>query len=371
MKKICLTLICFIAIIATAQTKKTIKKPVAKKPAAAVAQQKVGLFAEIKTIKGTIELELFYAKTPLTVANFVSLAEGTNTLVEDKLKGKKYYDGIKFHRVIKDFMIQGGDPSGTGSGGPGYRFKDEIVPDLKHDKAGILSMANAGPTTNGSQFFITHKATPHLDGKHTVFGQVVKGQEVVDAIAQNDVIDQIVIKRFGKAATAFDAAKVFEDAMKGEVEKMKIEDAQKAEKAKLAEAERLKTLEVEKVKFQEFLNATYPNATRLPSGLAYIMEKTGEGENAKAGQTVSVHYKGTLADGSPFDSSYDRNQPIEFPLGQGRVIKGWDEGIALLNKGAKVKLIIPYWLAYGEAGRAPVIPAKATLIFDTEMVNIK
>jgi len=359
------------AIMASAQTKKTSKKSVGKKHKTTVSLQKTGVFAEIKTIKGTIELELFYDKTPLTVANFVSLAEGTNTLVDEKFKGKKYYDGLKFHRVISNFMIQGGDPFGNGSGGPGYKFKDEFVGELKHSKAGILSMANAGPTTNGSQFFITHNATPHLDGKHTVFGQVIKGQDVVDAIAQNDVIDQITIKRFGKEAKAFDAAKMFETVMKVEVEKMKIEDAQKAEKAKLAEVERLKNLEVEKVKFQAFLKENYPNAIQLPSGLAYIMEKTGEGENAKAGQTVSVHYKGTLTDGSKFDASYDRNEPIEFPLGQGRVIKGWDEGIALLNKGGKAKLIIPYWLAYGEAGRVPVIPAKATLIFDTEMINIK
>ncbi len=364
MKKILITLLCFTAVITTAQTKKPTAKSVAKakevaKPTAKT-EENLGIFAEIKTIRGSIVLQLFYTKTPLTVANFISLAEGTNTLVDEKYKGKKYYDGIKFHRVIKNFMIQGGDPTGTGGSGPGYKFKDEIVADLKHDKAGILSMANAGPTTNGSQFFITHNATPHLDGKHTVFGQVIKGQEVVDAIAQNDVIDQVIITRVGKVAKAFDAAKVFETEMKGPIEKQK-----------QLEAEKLKALEVEKINFQNYLNENFPNAKSLPSGLAYVVEQVGEGENAKAGQTVAVHYKGTFTDGKQFDSSYDRNQPIEFSLGRGQVIKGWDEGISLMNKGAKVKLIIPYWLAYGENGRPPQIPAKSTLIFNTELVDIK
>lgn len=360
MKKILMTLICFTAVITSAQVKNASKKPVAKNSVSATSSQKEGIFAEIKTIKGSIMLELFYDKTPLTVSNFVSLAEGTNTLVEEKYKGKKYYDGIKFHRVVKNFMIQGGDPTGTGTSGPGYKFKDEIVADLKHDKAGILSMANAGPTTNGSQFFITHNATPHLDGKHTVFGKTIKGQEVVDMIEKDDVIDQVIITRVGKTAKAFDAAKVFEAEMKASIEKQKQDELQKA-----------KAIETDKINFQTFLKENYPSAIQLPSGLAYIMENQGEGELAKAGQTVSVHYKGTFTDGKQFDSSYDRNQPIEFPLGQGRVIKGWDEGIALLNQGAKAKLIIPYWIAYGEGGRPPQIPAKSTLIFDTELISIK
>jgi cyclophilin family peptidyl-prolyl cis-trans isomerase len=166
-----------------------------------------GLYAQIQTNKGLITIKLEYEKAPMTVANFVALAEGKmkNTA---KPEGTPYYDGIKFHRVIADFMIQGGDPTGTGSGGPGYAFPDEIHPDLKHTRAGTLSMANAGPATNGSQFFITHKDTPWLDGRHAVFGYVVSGQEVVNAIAQNDVMQTVRIERVGKTAKAWDAVAV-------------------------------------------------------------------------------------------------------------------------------------------------------------------
>ena len=170
-----------------------------------------GLYAEIKTNKGTIVAELYYQKAPVTVANFVTLAEGKNKFVSTEYKGKKYYNGVKFHRVIKDFMIQTGDPTGTGSGTPGYKFKDEINPDLKHSGPGYLSMANAGPGTNGSQFFITHKATPWLDGMHTVFGKVIEGMDVVNSIEQDDEIESVKIIAKGSAAKKFKAEKVFED----------------------------------------------------------------------------------------------------------------------------------------------------------------
>jgi FKBP-type peptidyl-prolyl cis-trans isomerase len=246
-------------------------------------------------------------------------------------------------------MIQGGCPDGTGSGSPGYSFADEFHPDLKHDKGGILSMANSGPATNGSQFFITHKETPHLDGKHSVFGHVVEGMDVVNAIAQDDVMNSVTIIREGSSAKAFDANSIFETAQ-AEIESEKAEKADKSANAmkKLTEG-----------------------ATFTESGLAYFMIKEGEGEQATVGKIVSVHYTGKLIDGTKFDSSHDRNAPIEFPLGEGRVIPGWDEGIALLKVGGKATFIIPPYLAYGESGAGGLIPPNATLIFEVELLEIK
>lgn len=312
-----------------------------------IKDQPDGLYTVIETEKGNIVLELEYKKVPVTVANFVGLAEGT---IENDIKaaGEPYYDGLKFHRVIADFMIQGGDPQGNGQGGPGYSFEDEFHPDLKHSGPGILSMANAGPNTNGSQFFITHVATPHLDNRHSVFGHVVSGQEVVDSIEQGDVMQKVSILRKGEDAKAFDAAEVFNN---------KLAEAAKAkEEAAAAAAAALKEYEAD--------------AEKTESGLMYIMEDEGTGPKAQPGDTVSVHYAGYLLDGTKFDASYDRGQPIRFPLGQGMVIPGWEEGIALLGKGGKAKLVIPYQLAYGEAGRPPVIPPMATLVFDVELVDI-
>ena len=163
-----------------------------------------GLYAEMNTSKGKIILQLEFEKTPLTVGNFVGLAEGTKDFdTSSRTPGQPYYDGLTFHRVIPDFMIQGGCPDGVGSGGPGYEFEDEIDASLKHDGPGILSMANAGPGTNGSQFFITHCATAHLDGKHTVFGRVIEGQDVVDAIEKDDIIETVKVIRQGSPAEEF------------------------------------------------------------------------------------------------------------------------------------------------------------------------
>ncbi len=307
-----------------------------------------GLYAKLNTNKGEILVTLEYKKTPGTVGNFVALAEG-NLENSVKPQGNKYYDGLKFHRVIPDFMVQGGCPLGTGTGNPGYQFDDEFHPDLKHDGPGILSMANAGPGTNGSQFFITHIETPWLDNKHTVFGKVEHGQEVVDAIAQDDTIDSVEIMRVGEDAEAFNAVEAFR-VFEGSREKRIAEEKKQAE----AELEKLAA-----------------GFTKTDSGLRYQIIQKGSGVKAEKGKTVSVHYKGQLSDGTVFDSSYKRNEPIDFPLGIGQVIKGWDEGIQLLNVGDKARLVIPSKLGYGSQGAGGVIPPNATLVFDVELMGVK
>ncbi|GAA3772210.1 peptidylprolyl isomerase [Flavobacterium ginsengiterrae] len=307
-----------------------------------------GIYAKFNTSKGAILVKLTHDLTPGTVGNFVALAEGN---MENKIKpqGQKFYDGLNFHRVIADFMIQGGCPKGTGTGDPGYKFDDEFVPSLKHDRPGVLSMANSGPGTNGSQFFITHVPTPWLDGKHTVFGHVVEGQEIVDAVAQGDALESVEIIRVGEEAQKWNAIESF-IGLKGA--RMKREAALKAE----SEAK------------MEQLAAGFD---RTESGLRYKMIQKGEGKRAEAGKTVSVHYEGSLENGKVFDSSYPRKKPIEFKLGIGQVIEGWDEGIALLQVGDKARFVIPSDLAYGPSGAGGVIPPHATLIFDVELMDVK
>ncbi len=325
-------------------------------PASSAEEKKMkdGLYAKITTPKGDILLKLFYNKTPLTVINFVSLAEGTLHLGGGtKPTGTPFYDGLTFHRVIADFMIQGGCPLGTGTGGPGYTFPDEFDKTLRHDSPGIFSMANSGPGTNGSQFFITHTPTPHLDDKHTVFGRVVEGQSVVNAIAKGDTIKTVTIIRVGKEAeqfktgqAAFDAALA---AIKGEASKGMKEQQEKIKKT---------------------IKERWPKAVRTASGLHYVIEQKGEGEVPAKGTTIKVHYNGTLLlGGRKFDSSYDRGEPIAFPVGTGRVIPGWDEALSLMTKGEKRTLIIPPELAYGERGAGGVIPPNAWLVFDVELVS--
>jgi len=303
-----------------------------------------GMYAKITTNKGDIMINLFYDKTPLTVANFICLAEGLTP--ESK---KPFYDGLKFHRVIDDFMIQGGCPLGNGTGDPGYKFADEFHPELKHDGPGILSMANSGPNTNGSQFFITHKETPWLDGKHSVFGKVSNetSQNVINSIVQDDIIQKVTIIREGSVAKKFNALEIFN---------AKMEESKKAQEEK-------KALIIEQLK------EITSGAKTTSSGLQYIIEKEGDGNNPSPGQNVSVHYSGYLLDGTKFDSSHDRGEPITFPIGQGRVIKGWDEGISLLKVGGKAKLIIPPDLGYGDRAIGP-IPPGSILIFDVELVDI-
>ena len=252
---------------------------------------KDGIYASIHTQKGTLTLQLHYEKTPATVGNFIGLAEGS-LANEVKQIGIPFYDGLNFHRVIPDFMVQGGCPQGSGVGGPGYKFDDEIDTSLRHDKAGILSMANSGPGTNGSQFFITHVPTPWLDGKHTVFGCVIEGQQIVDSITQGDKIDKIEIHRIGKDAQDWDAVTAFNSHIQ------KAQERIEAQKAKQAEE-----IDKESVGFQQ-----------TDSGLRYQIIQEGAGQQVANGQTVSVHYKGQLLDGTVFDSSYKRQQPIDFVL---------------------------------------------------------
>jgi len=305
-----------------------------------------GIYAKFNTSKGLILLKLNYKETPGTVGNFVSLAEGAQKN-SYKNSGEPYYDGLKFHRVIPDFMIQGGCPQGTGSGGPGYQFDDEFHPDLKHNREGILSMANAGPGTNGSQFFITHGPTGWLDGKHTVFGYVVEGQDIVNLVEQGDLIESVTIEYHGEAAEKWNAQLAFNEFNAS------------------AEAR----LKVEKNAAYETLASITNGMKKTESGLFYNITKEGTGLSPIKGSKVTVRYKGSLIDGSVFDSSYQRNEPIEFSVGIGQVIQGWDEGIMLLKKGASARFVIPSDLGYGAQGAGANIPPNSTLIFDVELID--
>ena len=342
-----------------------------------------GLFADIETTKGHIVVKLNYKEVPTTVANFVTLAEGKNNFVKVEYKGKPFYNGTIFHRVIDGFMIQGGDPTGTGMGDPGYRFEDEFVPSLKHSKKGILSMANSGPNTNGSQFFITQVPTPHLDGRHTVFGETVKGEEVIDAIAKaprngqdrpnEDIkIKNITIVANGKDAEKFDAVKVFDSYFKSVAEREK----EKEERVKRASAKFL-----EEIKVQE------PQAKVLPSGLKIFTINNGEGKQPKQTEFAMVNYAGYLRNGALFDSnikeveeSYGKYQamreqqngyqPIPFPYTpSAQLIPGFKEALLTMKVGDKIRVFIPATLGYCEAGAGDVIPPNSDLIFDIEITG--
>jgi len=312
-----------------------------------------GLYAKFVTSKGEIITTLEFEKTPLTVTNFVGLAEGSKEFKDSKGRTSgRYYDGLTFHRVIPNFMIQGGCPLGSGTGGPGYDFPDEFAPGLKHDRPGVLSMANAGPGTNGSQFFITHVPTPHLDGKHTVFGHVVVGQDVVNAIQKGDKIERLEIIRVGAKAESFKADQQAFNTLLDNLEG----DKTAKEKERIA-------------KEQAIIKEKYAKALTTDSGLMYEVIKEGSGDKKPSiGDNVSAHYTGMFMDGRKFDSSIDRGQPIQFPVGTGRVIKGWDEALLDMKKGEKRILIIPPDLAYGRKGRGP-IPPNSTLVFEVELVD--
>lgn len=307
-----------------------------------------GLYAQIETNKGVITLQLEYEKTPLTVTNFVALAEGK---MENTTREGRYYDGLIFHRVIKSFMIQGGCPYGKGNGSPGYQFEDEIDPSLKHDKPGILSMANAGPGTNGSQFFITHVPTPHLDGRHTVFGHVVEGQDVVNSIEVGDKIKTIEIIRVGEKAKSF----VADQDSFNKLRKVAAEKAAAAfKKANEAVINQIKS--------------EYPDAKVTDSGIYYTVLDKGNGEKVQRGNTIVVHYTGMLMSGEVFDSSIERGDPIKFQVGAGRVIPGWDETCLDMEIGEKRVVVIPPHLAYGSRGAGP-IPPNSWLKFEMELIK--
>jgi peptidyl-prolyl cis-trans isomerase A (cyclophilin A) len=308
---------------------------------------KDGIYADFLTSKGSILIELFYDKVPGTVANFIGLAEG-QIKNDFKETGIPFYDNLKFHRVISDFMIQGGCPLGTGAGSPGYKFEDEFHDDLKHDKPGVLSMANSGPSSNGSQFFITHIKTPWLDKKHSVFGQVIDGQNIVNMIAQGDVINKISIKRKGQEAISFNAVKEFNKFIDNSLNKL----------------EDFKNKEIEKLK------QLTKGFTKHDDGLYYKIISKSKGIKPSKGKNVEVHYKGMLLDNTVFDSSYSRNEPIAFQIGVGQVIKGWDIGISLLSEGEEAVFVIPPDLAYGSAGAGGVIPPNSILIFEVKLLNV-
>lgn len=310
------------------------------------SHSKDGIYAKMSTSKGIIDIELYYQKTPLTVMNFVGLAEGNLPITG----GKPFYDNLAFHRVVPDFVIQGGDPNGNGTGGPGYSFADEFHPSLTHISAGILSMANSGPDSNGSQFFITLKETPWLDNKHSVFGKVLSGMDVVNRISQGDTIKNIEIIRVGSEAEAFSVNREKFDTLNQQVKSQR--------KQKLQQA------------MQDYIKNNWPEAQKDPSGIYYQVLTPGTGATPKPGQQVKVHYQGKLINNQVFDDSYQRGEPIAFGFGAGQVIPGWEAALSTMKKGETRMTIIPPELAYGERGTGP-IPGNSILVFKMELVDIK
>ncbi|RMA58605.1 peptidylprolyl isomerase [Ulvibacter antarcticus] len=339
-----------------------------------------GVYAEFVTNKGTFVAKLYNKQTPLTVANFVSLAEGTNTMVDSAYKGKKFYDGLTFHRIIKDFMIQGGDPKGDGSGNPGYRFPDEFNDTLRMDRKGVLAMANSGPGTNGSQFFVTLKETPWLNGRHTVFGEIVVGQEVIDSIGTmattkpgDTPVEPVIIQTVNILNTANAKMASFTEEMEA------LEN-----KKKEVEARALKTGE----ETIAGLNAVKADAETLASGVQIYKNVDGGGEQPKEGDKVLINYEGYLSNGKLFDSNvqsveekYEMLNPEKLAKGgyapmpadygkEAKLIPGFREGLLSMKVGDKSTIFIPSALAYGEQGAGQIIPPNSDLIFVIELVEI-
>lgn len=347
-----------------------------------------GLYAEFDTTMGKMLIKLTYEKTPVTVANFVALAEGNHPKVDKDFEGIKYYDGLIFHRVIDGFMIQGGDPKGDGSGGPGYKFLDEIDETLIHDKPGILSMANSGPGTNGSQFFITEVPTPHLNFKHTVFGHVVDGIEIQDAIsnvetavADRPVIDvrikKLKIIRIGDKAKDFNAVKTW-----NEIEPKLFIIQEEKKRAALAKMDSL--AKIEKAKIDKFRG----KSKKLKSGVEVYTIKKGKGVKPVDGDEIFFNYEGYLSiNGVLFGTNrkdimiaYDRYskddenkgwydpQKIKFSSNM-QLIEGFKEVLTNMNLGDKVFAYIPSELGYGERAMGNRIPANSDLAFIIELVD--
>ena len=335
-----------------------------------------GLFAEFKTTHGNMVAQLYYEKAPITVANFVALSEGNHPDVQEVFKGKPYYNGIIFHRVMDGFMIQGGDPLKTGKGGPGYQFIDEIT-NLKHDKAGVLSMANSGPATNGSQFFITEAPTPWLDGLHTIFGQLVKGIEIQDSISNvktgianrpitDVVINELNIIRKGEAAQLFDAPKTWGNKDKIQ-EKLKIDEERKME-LELRRMDSLAKLDI--IKLEDYNK----KSIKQKSGLKIYVIKQGRGIKPKNGKIVKLYADGYLTNGVLFWSNnkqineihgkYDAEKqgrgfydPIEMELSPDmQLIPGFKEAVYTMNVGDIIYCHIPSHLAYGSKSRGLITP---------------
>lgn len=324
-----------------------------------------GLYVTFNTNQGSFTAKIFYDKVPVTAGNFVGLAEGniefTDHRTDNKVK-RPFYNGLIFHRIIDGFMIQGGDPQGNGRGGPGYSFIDEFLPELTHHSEGILSMANSGSDTNGSQFFITLAPTPHLDGRHTVFGEIVDGMDIVKKIGSVSVdqnnkpysdvfIKNLTVHRVGEDAKNFNAAAAFESRL---------------EATRKRDAER----EFKMNEFLAKLGCVPEKKVRTQTGLEYYILKEGSGRTPNKGDRITAHYTGYFYDGAKFDSSYDRNQPFQLNIGVGQVIKGWDEALMGMKAGEKRVLVIPFHLGYGER-RNSIIPPRATLIFETEVLKIE
>ena len=316
-----------------------------------------GIYANIETKKGDITLKLYGEEMPLTVSNFVALAEGNHPEVVDSLKGKKFYDGLKFHRVVENTIIQGGDVLGNGLGNPGYTFGDEFPKDsvgnllFKHDTIGVLSMANSGPNSNGSQFFITQKPTTWLDGQYSVFGKVIFGQNVVDSIAQNDTIKHIKIIRKGEFAKTFDAPKLFEQEMAVYSEKRK---------------ERLQKLEIKKQLFLDSLDID--KATKTDSGLKILTLKKGKGKKVTTSKEITTSLLLHTASGKLISKSKS-DKPFVFTIDNQPMIAGFKEGILTMREGDKKRFFVPYYIGYGEIVNGS-IPAKSDLVFEIEVLKV-